>query len=192
MKKKLAAIAIAASLVLVGCGSDSSSDETAVDNTDVSSEAQSDLIALLEENAELSTFYAALESTGELIRMQGSQHFTVFAPTNDAFAALPEGLLDKLLLPENNDLLVRILTYHLINTGTYGPAVFTADVVPGEILSLEGSLLAMDNANGVTVNGVSVITADIEAKTCDTCRGRGVIHIIDQVLIPPTVDLSGL
>lgn len=191
MWKKLAAMAIAASLVLVGCGSDSSSEETAVDNTEVTAEADADLVALLQENPELTTFYSALESTGELIRLQGNQYFTVFAPTNDAFAALPEGLLDKLLLPENNDLLVRILTYHLIQTGTFGPALFAADVIPGEIATVEGSLLAMDNANGVTVNGAKVITADIEGKSCETCS-KGVIHIIDQVLVPPSVDLSGL
>jgi uncharacterized surface protein with fasciclin (FAS1) repeats len=180
MTKKLAAIAIAASLFLVGCGSDSSTEESAVDNTEVTTESKPDVITLAQGNPELSTFVTALEASDVIITLQGARVYTVFAPTNDAFAALPAGLLDKLLLPENRDLLVRILTYHLVQGG-----LLSGDVIAGEIGSSEGSLLTLDTANGVTVNGASVVTADLEAS-------NGVIHVIDQVLVPPSVDLSGL
>lgn len=180
MKKQLAALAIAASMVLVGCGSDSATDEAIVDDTEVVVEDSESLIALAQANPDLSTFAAALEASDVAITLQGARIYTVFAPTNDAFAALPAGLLDKLLLPDNRDLLVRILTYHLVQGG-----LLSVDVAPGDIGSSEGSLLKLDTANGVTVNGAKVVTADIEAS-------NGVIHIIDAVLVPASVDLSGL
>jgi uncharacterized surface protein with fasciclin (FAS1) repeats len=181
MKKQLAAIAIAASLVLVGCGSDSASDEPIVDETEVVVEDSTDnLLAIAQSNPDLSTFVTALQASDLVINLEGDRILTVFAPTNDAFAALPAGLLDKLLLPENKDLLVRILTYHLVQGG-----LLSGDVVPGEIGSSEGTTLTLDTANGVTVNGATVVQADLEAS-------NGVIHIIDQVLVPASLDLSGL
>ena len=181
MKKQLAAIAIAASMVLVGCGSDSASDEPIVDDTEVVVDNSSDnLLAIAQSNPDLSTFVTALQASDLVINLEGDRILTVFAPTNDAFAALPAGLLDKLLLPENKDLLVRILTYHLVQGG-----LLSVDVVPGEIGSSEGTTLTLDTANGVTVNGASVVQADLEAS-------NGVIHVIDQVLVPASLDLSGL
>lgn len=180
MKKQLAALAIAASMVLVGCGSDSATEEAIVDDTEVVVDDSESLIALAQANPDLSTFVTALEASDVVITLQGDRIYTVFAPTNDAFAALPAGLLDKLLLPENKDLLVRILTYHLVQGG-----LLSVDVAPGDIGSSEGSLLTLDTANGVTVNDAKVVTADIEAT-------NGVIHIIDKVLVPASLDLSGL
>ena len=180
MKKQLAALAIAASMVLVGCGSDSATEEAIVDDTEVVVNDSESLIALAQANPDLSTFVTALEASDVVITLQGDRIYTVFAPTNDAFAALPAGLLDKLLLPENKDLLVRILTYHLVQGG-----LLSVDVAPGDIGSSEGSLLTLDTANGVTVNDAKVVTADIEAT-------NGVIHIIDKVLVPASLDLSGL
>ena len=121
-----------------------------------------------------------MEASDLVINLEGDRILTIFAPTNDAFAALPAGLLDKLLLPENKDLLVRILTYHLVQGG-----LLSGDVVPGEIGSSEGTTLKLDTANGVTVNGANVVQADLEAS-------NGVIHVIDQVLVPASLDLSGL
>ena len=181
MKKQLAAIAIAASMVLVGCGSDSASDQPIVDETEVVVDNSSDnLLAIAQGNPDLSTFVTALQASDLVINLEGDRILTVFAPTNDAFAALPAGLLDKLLLPENKDLLVRILTYHLVQGG-----LLSVDVVPGEIGSSEGTTLTLDTANGVTVNGASVVQADLEAS-------NGVIHVIDEVLVPASLDLSGL
>lgn len=180
MKKQLAALAIALSMVLVGCGSDSATDEAIIDDTEVVVDDADSIVALAQSNPDLSTFAAALQASDVGITLQGDRIYTVFAPSNDAFAALPEGLLDKLLLPENRDILVRILTYHLVQGG-----LLSMDAVPGQIGSSEGSLLTLDTANGVTVNDATVITPDIEAS-------NGVIHIIDKVLVPETVDLSGL
>jgi uncharacterized surface protein with fasciclin (FAS1) repeats len=104
----------------------------------------------------------------------------VFAPTDEAFAALPEGVLDALLLPENQDVLVKILTYHVVSG-----AVTSDMVTPGDVATVEGQTIALDTADGVTVNGANVIAADVLAS-------NGVIHVIDAVILPPDVDPSAL
>ena len=112
--------------------------------------------------------------------LQGEGPFTVFAPNDAAFAALPEGLLEKLLLPENIAVLTSILTYHVV-----GAKVLSTEVVAGDAASVEGSNLALTTDMGVMVNDATVIQADVEAS-------NGVIHVIDKVLVPPTVDLAAL
>jgi uncharacterized surface protein with fasciclin (FAS1) repeats len=112
--------------------------------------------------------------------LQGEGPFTVFAPTDDAFAALPAGLLEKLLLPENVAVLTSILTYHVV-----AGKVMSTDVTTGDAPTVEGSTLALDTMSGVMVNDATVIAADVEAS-------NGVIHVIDKVLVPPTVDLASL
>jgi uncharacterized surface protein with fasciclin (FAS1) repeats len=104
----------------------------------------------------------------------------VFAPTNEAFAALPAGLVDKLLLPENKDLLVKILTYHVVSG-----AVMAADVTAGDVPTVEGQNITITTDMGVKVNGANVVTTDIVAS-------NGVIHVIDAVILPPDVDPSAL
>jgi uncharacterized surface protein with fasciclin (FAS1) repeats len=127
------------------------------------------------------TLTAALEAAGLVETLQGEGPFTVFAPTDDAFAALPEGLVEKLLLPENKDILVQILTYHVVSG-----AVYAADVTAGDVPTVEGSAIMIDVTDGVVLNGTAtVITADIKAS-------NGVIHVIDQVILPPGLDISGL
>lgn len=127
-----------------------------------------------------STLVAAL-GVAELVEtLAGEGPFTVFAPTDEAFAALPAGVLDALLLPENKDVLIQILTYHVVSG-----KVMAADVTDGDVASLEGSTLALSTANGVTVNGANVVTADVMGS-------NGVIHAIDAVLLPAGVDLAAL
>ena len=124
----------------------------------------------------LSTLVAAVQA-GDLVDVLGSEGpFTVFAPTNEAFAALPEGTLETLLNPDNKDQLVSILTYH---------------VVPGKVMSTDLSDgMKATTANGaditinindgkVTVNGANVTAADIAAS-------NGVVHVIDAVILPPS------
>ena len=119
--------------------------------------------------------------SGLVETLQGEGPFTVFAPTNEAFAALPAGLVDKLLLPENKDVLVKILTYHVVSG-----AIMAADVTAGDVASVEGGNIAVTtNDGGVQVNGANVVTADIVAS-------NGVIHVIDAVILPPDVDPSAL
>mgnify|MGYP001805045311 FL=1 len=104
----------------------------------------------------------------------GEGPFTVFAPTDDAFAALPEGAVEQLLLPENKDVLVQVLTYHVVPG-----ALLSTDLETGSVETVEGSEVALDVADTVTVNNANVVVADVEAS-------NGVIHIIDRVIIPPS------
>ncbi|MEM9665061.1 MAG: fasciclin domain-containing protein, partial [Bacteroidota bacterium] len=126
-------------------------------------------IALADEN--FSTLVAALQA-GELVEtLQGEGPFTVFAPTNAAFEALPEGTLESLLQPENKDQLVGILTYHVVS----GKAM-AADVVGmSEAATIQGAAvpIAVDGET-VNVGEATVVTADVEAS-------NGVIHVIDTV-----------
>jgi uncharacterized surface protein with fasciclin (FAS1) repeats len=126
------------------------------------------------------TLVAAVQAAGLVEVLQGDGPFTVFAPTDAAFAALPEGLLEKLLLPENRDVLVAILTYHVVS-GT----VLAADVTAGEVTTVQGEAITVSTTGGVTVNGANVVLTDVLAS-------NGVIHVIDAVILPPSLDLSTL
>jgi uncharacterized surface protein with fasciclin (FAS1) repeats len=113
--------------------------------------------------------------------LKGDGPFTVFAPTDAAFAALPDGLLDALLLPENREILVQILTYHVVSG-----SVYAADLSAGDVPSLEGSAIAVSLDYGAMLNGeANVVQTDIEAS-------NGVIHVIDAVILPPGLDISAL
>ena len=120
------------------------------------------------------TLIAAVQAAGLEDTLRGEGPFTVFAPTDDAFAALPEGTLDSLLLPENLDQLVSILTYHVVPG-----KLMAADVAAMDTLeTVNGDPLAVTLVNGnVTLGPATVIQADIEAS-------NGVIHVIDNVVLP--------
>jgi uncharacterized surface protein with fasciclin (FAS1) repeats len=127
------------------------------------------------------TLAAALTAADLVATLEGEGPFTVFAPTDDAFAALPEGLLAALLLPENKAVLQSILTYHVVSG-----EVFAADVTTGDVTTVEGSTFMIDTSEGVVINGVANVTAtDIRAS-------NGVIHVIDAVIVPASVDLEAL
>jgi uncharacterized surface protein with fasciclin (FAS1) repeats len=113
--------------------------------------------------------------------LQGAGPFTVFAPTNAAFAKLPAGLVDKLLKPENKATLAKILTYHVV-----AGKVMAADVKPGDVKSVEGSTIK------VTVAGTTVKVGDATVTATDVAASNGVIHVIDTVIIPADVDPSKL
>jgi uncharacterized surface protein with fasciclin (FAS1) repeats len=132
-----------------------------------------DIVDTAVEAGSFTTLVAAVEAAGLVDTLKGEGPFTVFAPTDEAFAALPEGTVEDLLLPENIDQLTAILTYH---------------VVPGKVMStdltndmnattVQGSDVNIMTEGGVTVNGANVVTADIEAS-------NGVIHVIDAVIMP--------
>ena len=182
MKKQIVAIAVASVLMLSACGSDDSSSDTtvpAVDTTEMTMEPGT-VVSVAQGNEDFSTLVAALTAAELVDALSGEGPFTVFAPTNAAFAALPAGLLEKLLLPENKDVLVKILTYHVV------PAkVMAADVAAGDVTSVEGSTFAISTDGGVKVNAANVTATDIAAS-------NGVIHVIDAVIVPPTVDLAAL
>jgi uncharacterized surface protein with fasciclin (FAS1) repeats len=119
------------------------------------------------------TLLAAAQAAGLVETLSGEGPFTVFAPTDEAFAALPEGTVDSLLLPENKDQLTAILTYHVI-PGKVMSSDLTDDM---EAETVQGSAVTIDLDNGVMVQDATVTSADIEAS-------NGVIHVIDKVIMP--------
>jgi uncharacterized surface protein with fasciclin (FAS1) repeats len=116
---------------------------------------------------------AALEAAGltEVLSQEGP--YTVFAPTDEAFAALPEGAVEQLLLPENKDVLTQILTYHVVPD-----SLLSADMETGSVATVEGQEVAIEVTDTVTVNNANVVVPDVAAS-------NGVIHIIDRVILPP-------
>lgn len=119
------------------------------------------------------TLVAAVKAAGLVETLQGPGPFTVFAPTDDAFAALPAGTVETLLKPENKDKLVAVLTYHVV-----AGKVLAADVAGlTEAPTVQGQAIKVDTSSGVKVDGAKVVTTDI---LCD----NGVIHVIDAVILP--------
>jgi|TARA_B110000305_G_scaffold64957_1_gene72549 uncharacterized surface protein with fasciclin (FAS1) repeats len=120
------------------------------------------------------TLVAAVQAAGLVDTLKGEGPFTVFAPTDAAFAALPEGTVENLLKPENKDQLIAVLTYHVIPG-----AVMSGDIAGKklEVATVQGSDLSIDATMGVKVDNATVVSADIETS-------NGVIHVIDHVLLP--------
>ncbi|MCF8379103.1 MAG: fasciclin domain-containing protein [Bacteroidales bacterium] len=146
-------------------------------NPEVSGEKKSkDIVDLAISTDFLSTLVAAVIA-GDLVEtLKGDGPFTVFAPTNDAFAALPEGTLESLLKPENKDKLVQILTYHVV-----AGKVMSTDLSDGmKAKTVQGKNINVKISDkGVMINQAKVTVADIVAS-------NGVVHVIDQVILPPT------
>ena len=187
--KIAAAGGIAALLFLSGCSS--SSDEATAPTTSAaptesamaSEPAMAEAGTIVEvaaANPDFETLVAAVTAAGLVDTLSGEGPFTVFAPTDEAFDALPEGVLDALLLPENKDALTSILTYHVVSG-----EVMAADVTAGDVPTVEGSTIAITTDGGVKVNDANVTATDVEAY-------NGVIHVIDAVMVPPTVDVAAL
>jgi uncharacterized surface protein with fasciclin (FAS1) repeats len=138
------------------------------------------IVEVASSNPDFSTLVAAVKAADLVETLSGTGPFTVFAPTNEAFEALPAGLLDKLLLPANKKTLTKILTYHVI------PAqVMAADVKAGKVKTVEGSEITLATDGGVTVDKATVTATDVAAS-------NGVIHVIDQVLVPADVKVDEL
>lgn len=149
-------------------------EEPMVDEEVVMEEAPKDIVGLAVDTDILSTLVAAVQAGDLVTTLQGDGPFTVFAPTNEAFAALPEGTLESLLKPENKDQLVAILTYHVV-----AGKVMSTDLSDGmKAATVNGAEVTITTANGAQVNGANVIMADVEAS-------NGVVHVIDTVLLPP-------
>ena len=181
-----------ASLALVGCSSndDSSAEATTAPATSapasptdaMTDEAEAGTIVdVAAANPDFSTLVAAVTEAGLAETLSGEGPYTVFAPTNAAFEALPAGLVDALLLPENKEVLTQILTYHVV-----AGEVMSTDIQPGDVATVEGEDITITTDDGgVQVNGAKVSAADVEAS-------NGVIHVIDEVLVPPNVDVNSL
>ena len=132
-----------------------------------------DIVDTAVDAGSFSTLVAAVEAAGLVDTLKGEGPFTVFAPTDDAFAALPEGTVENLLLPENKEQLVQILTYHVVPG-----KVMSGDLSNGmEAATVEGSDVTIMTEGGVMVDDANVTTPDVEAS-------NGVIHVIDKVIMP--------
>ncbi len=133
-----------------------------------------DIVDTAVANDQFSTLVAALKAADLVGTLKGDGPFTVFAPTNEAFAKLPDGTLEMLLKPENKDKLVGILTYHVV------PGKVMSSDLAGKQLSpatVQGSTVDINATAGVKVDNATVTAADIETD-------NGVIHVIDTVILP--------
>ncbi len=124
---------------------------------------------------QFTTLATALEAAGLVGTLKGPGPFTVFAPTDEAFAKLPEGTVDTLLEPANKDKLVAVLTYHVVSGRVMAEDVVKMD----EAKTVNGAMIAIEAGSGaVMVNDARVTATDIGAS-------NGVIHVIDKVILPP-------
>lgn len=162
----------AAALALAGCAdtmmSDDAAEEAAVQTTDVVSTAQS--------ADNLTTLVAAIQAADLVETLSGPGPFTVFAPTDEAFAALPDGVLERLLQPENKGRLRALLAYHVV-PGTVRSGDIAGQAVEART-ALQRPVTVDATGAGVKVGNANVVAADIEAT-------NGVVHVIDRVIVPP-------
>ena len=185
MRKHVAAFAACSVLFLAACGSDdSTSDTTVAAETTAAPETTmavtDNIVEVAQANADFTTLVAAVVAADLATTLSGAGPFTVFAPTDAAFEALPAGILEKLLLPKNKAVLAKILTYHVV-----AGKVLSTDLTETEVATVEGSKVAITLTDGAKVNDATVTTADVMAS-------NGVIHVIDKVLIPASVDVAAL
>ncbi len=144
----------------------------------VSSYAQDqNIVELAQSQEDLSTLVEAVKAAGLVETLQGDGPFTVFAPTNAAFEALPEGTLETLLKPENKDQLTAVLTYHVVSGETA-----STDLSDGmQVATVEGSDAEVTLQDGAAmIEGAKVVMADVKAS-------NGVVHVIDAVILPPSM-----
>lgn len=131
------------------------------------------VVTVAADAGQFKTLVAAVKAAGLTETLSGKGPFTVFAPTDEAFAKLPKGTVEDLLKPENKEKLVAILTYHVVPG-----KVLAADVTTGEVKTVNGKELSVKVTDGkVTVDKAKVVKTDILA-------GNGVIHVIDSVVMP--------
>ena len=174
-RSTVAVLAVAAMLSLSACSSSETASEETTEETTIGT-----IVDVAVGAGNFTTLVAAVTAADLVETLSGTGPFTVFAPTDEAFAALPAGVLDALLLPENKAILAQILTYHVVSG-----MVMAADVADGDVATVEGQNVTLSTMDGVTVNGAKVIAADVMAS-------NGVIHAIDAVILPPGVDVAKL
>ena len=144
---------------------------------EVKAQEATNILELTSETESLSTLATAVEAADLEATLQSEGPYTVFAPTNEAFENLPEGVLNELLKPENKEQLVAVLTYH---------------VIPGEVMSddvtktMKAKTIQGSNAS-VKSNGESVMIENAEVIKADLNASNGVVHVIDEVILPPSI-----
>lgn len=190
MKKTIIAMMTGSALALSACGEtadDTVANEETVEETAMAEEEAGTIVDVASGNEDFSTLVTAVQAGGLVETLAGDGPFTVFAPTNDAFAALPEGTLETLTAPENQEQLAGILTYHVVAGETMsadlvglleeaGDAGVELTTVAGGTLTanlVDGNVVLTDGNGGTS----TVVTTDVDAS-------NGVIHVIDTVLMP--------
>jgi uncharacterized surface protein with fasciclin (FAS1) repeats len=134
------------------------------------------IVDVASSNKSFSILVTALKAAGLVETLSGKGPFTVFAPTDEAFKALPQGTLEMLLKPENKAVLVKVLTYHVV-----AGKVMAEDVKPGNVKTVEGSPFTVKVDSGmVMINAAKVTQTDVPAS-------NGVIHVLDKVIVPPNL-----
>lgn len=146
----------------------------AADTTSETAAAEKDIVTIAAEAEEFSTLVAAIKAAGLAEALSGEGPFTVFAPPNAAFGALPEGLLIKLMEPEQKEKLAEILKYHVISG-----KIMAENVAPEKVATLGGKEVTF------TVDGETVMINGAKVTKADIIGSNGVIHVIDKVLMPP-------
>jgi uncharacterized surface protein with fasciclin (FAS1) repeats len=175
----LTALAVAG-ILLAACGTTSStaSNSSSASMSAASPAATQNIVQIASANGDFSTLVTAVKAAGLVDTLSGTGPFTVFAPTNEAFAALPAGTLDTLLKPENKATLASILTYHVVSGSLYAK-----DVKAGDVMTVNGATFTVSVDNGSVFitdgkgNKAKIVQTDIAAT-------NGVIHVINAVLLP--------
>ena len=185
MKRSAILLLIAVALVAAACGGTATTTSTTVAATAPSTTTTAameaglaDIVGVATEAGSFSTLLTAVEAAGLVDTLQGAGPFTVFAPTDEAFAALPDGTLEALLA--DPEALSEVLLYHVVSG-----EVLAADVIGLDTAtSVQGEEIAITvDGDAVTVNEANVVTTDISAS-------NGVIHVIDQVILPPSMAMA--
>jgi len=161
-----AAVTITPSLFAAECSSKNNASTAAIT-------AQQDIVAVASGAGSFNTLVAAVKAAGLVETLQGAGPFTVFAPTDEAFANLPPGTVEDLLKPENKAKLIAVLTYHVVSG-----KVMAANVKTMKVKTVNGQSLDVKvTADGVTVDNAKVVKTDVAAS-------NGIIHVIDTVVLP--------
>lgn len=161
--------------LLFGCSKAAPSETTStVKEAAMEATGEPDLVMVAATNGSFNTLVAAVKAAGLVDTLQGEGPFTLFAPTDAAFAKLPAGTVDSLLLPENKDQLVAILTYHVV----------AGEVMASEVVSLSTAQTVQGQDLAITTDDMGVHVNDANVTATDVMASNGVIHVIDTVLIP--------
>jgi uncharacterized surface protein with fasciclin (FAS1) repeats len=186
MKRKLIILWVLLAGLIAACGgavaSSDSTTATSVAPTTATTPAPepetADIIGVATEAGTFSTLLTAVEAAGLVETLQGEGPFTVFAPTDEAFAALPEGTLDSLLA--DSEALSQVLLYHVV----------PGEVMASDVIELDSATTVQGEDLAIIVEGDSVKVNQAEVIATDVAAANGVIHVIDQVVLPPSMTME--
>lgn len=176
MVRKLFTLSLAvasATVLAVAPGVHASSPSPAPASAKTAASAQKTIVDVATEAGSFTTLLKALEAADLVKTLSEEGPFTVFAPTDEAFAALPKGTLDDLLKPENKEKLKRVLSYHVVSG-----ELLSQNLEAGKVTTLAEVPVEISIKDGIRVNDAKVATPDLKAS-------NGIIHVIDKVLLPP-------